>query len=296
MKNIIFCPEGGLGKIIASTAVAKGLRKKYPDDRLIVMTPWVDPYIHLDFIDRVYRTGLTTYFYHDYIKDKEFEIFKQEPYFNSKHINKKQHVIKSWFECFNLEYNNEVPTLKFSQVELQEVNKYKKDKPIFVIQTTGGPFTESQPYAWTRDMPISVIESVVAKYRDQYNFIQIARPGSYPIQDAMMLGEISKRELMALLTISDKSLLIDSCLQHAAAALNIKSTVLWVGTSPKVFGYSIHDNFIPQADYKLESNIEASLFDYDFNGRPHECPFETMDDLYDISEVIQSIETQKKAG
>jgi hypothetical protein len=45
-------------------------------------------------------------------------------------------------------------------------------------------------------------------------------------------------ELFSLLLVSQKRVLIDSCLQHAAAAaaLGLSSVVLWVGTSPKVFG------------------------------------------------------------
>ena len=53
---------------------------------------------------------------------------------------------------------------------------------------------------------------------------------------------MSGLELFSILAGSDRRVLIDSCLQHAAAAFKLKSTVLWVGTSPKVFGYNIHKN------------------------------------------------------
>ena len=43
-------------------------------------------------------------------------------------------------------------------------------------------------------------------------------------------------ELFALLVESKKRILIESCLQHAAAAFKLPSTVLWIGTSPIVFG------------------------------------------------------------
>jgi hypothetical protein len=49
---------------------------------------------------------------------------------------------------------------------------------------------------------------------------------------------------------SKKRILIDSCLQHAAAALKQQSTVLWVGTSPTVFGYNIHKNVIAKLPKK----------------------------------------------
>ena len=37
---VIFNPEGGLGKIIASTAVVRAIKKKYPDHKIIVISPW----------------------------------------------------------------------------------------------------------------------------------------------------------------------------------------------------------------------------------------------------------------
>ena len=35
---------------------------------------------------------------------------------------------------------------------------------------------------------------------------------------------------------------MDSFAQHLAAAMGVKSTVCWVTTKPKVFGYKLHDN------------------------------------------------------
>ena len=49
-------------------------------------------------------------------------------------------------------------------------------------------------------------------------------------------------QLFSILAQSQKRVLNDSCLQHAAAAFKLKSTVLWIGTSPSVFGYRLHDN------------------------------------------------------
>ena len=39
---VIFNPEGGLGKIIASTALIKPIKEKYPDHKVIVLTPWAE--------------------------------------------------------------------------------------------------------------------------------------------------------------------------------------------------------------------------------------------------------------
>jgi hypothetical protein len=82
-------------------------------------------------------------------------------------------------------------------------------------------------------------------------------------------------------------LLIDSCLQHAAAALGLQSTVLWVGTSPKVFGYNMHHNIVAQLPNTVKLP-DSYLFDYNFNGMVHECPlFDT--NIFDINEIIETL-------
>jgi hypothetical protein len=94
-------------------------------------------------------------------------------------------------------------------------------------------------------------------------------------------------ELFYLLLMSEKRILIDSCLQHASAALGLPSTVLWVGTTPDVFGYSLHKNIqakIP-SDIKLP---DSYLFDYNFNGLTHECPLIDTD-IFDMDEIIYNV-------
>jgi hypothetical protein len=82
-------------------------------------------------------------------------------------------------------------------------------------------------------------------------------------------------------------LLIDSCLQHAATALGLPSTVLWVGTSPKVFGYNLHNNIVAQLPNTVKLP-DSYLFDYNFNGMVHECPlFDT--NIFNINEIIESL-------
>ena len=69
-KYLIFHVEGGLGKNIASTAVVTHLKKKYPDRRIIVVSPYPEIFLNNKYIYRVYRFGATPYFYDDYIMEK----------------------------------------------------------------------------------------------------------------------------------------------------------------------------------------------------------------------------------
>ena len=51
--NIIFEIRGGLGKSIMSTAVLKCMRKKYPDDYIIVITGFPDVFIGNENVNKV---------------------------------------------------------------------------------------------------------------------------------------------------------------------------------------------------------------------------------------------------
>lgn len=286
----LFHIEGGLGKHIAATAVAKCIKTNYPERKLIIVCAYPEIFINLDFVYRVYRAGVTPYFYQDFIKGRDTLIFKQEPYFCSDHIHKKSSLIESWCKLYSLEWKGEQPELKFNIRQKQiGYSKWKRPRPILVLQTNGGPLKDQPlPYAWTRDMPPNLSEEIVRTFSEQYHIIQICRdarqalPGIEAVHEPML-----NMELFSLLLFSKKRVLIDSCLQHAAAALRLPSTVLWVGTSPKVFGYPLHENI--EATLPEEFMLPDSyLFDYNFNGHLHECPLMDLN-VFDVSQVLNAI-------
>jgi hypothetical protein len=289
-KYSIFHLEGGLGKHVAATAVARAIKNNHPDRNLIVVCAYPEVFLNLDFIHKVFRIGNTPYFYQDYIEGKDSLIFKHEPYFSTDHILKKTSLIESWCKVYGLEYKGELPELVFNLRQKQYgINKWVRNRPIMVIQTNGGPLTDQPyPYSWTRDIPQPTAQVLASHFSKDYHIIQIARNEANRLQGVEFINQpMSNMELFSLLLMSQKEILIDSALQHASAALGKKSTVLWVATSPKVFGYETHNNIqatLPK-DFKLP---DSYFFDYNFNGAIHECPL--MDDnIFDINEIIASI-------
>ena len=226
----------------------------------------------------------------DYINEKDSLIFKHEPYFTEDHIHKKLPLIQNWCKLLNLEYGGERPELVFNLRQQQVgINKWQRQKPVMVIQTNGGPLNEQPyPYSWTRDIPIDIAQQIVNSFKEYYHIIQICRHEANALQGVEVVKDpMSNMELFSLLLLSQKRLLIDSCLQHAAAALGLQSTVLWVGTSPKVFGYNIHNNIQAQLPNTVKLP-DSYLFDYNFNGMVHECPlFDT--NIFNINEIIESL-------
>jgi hypothetical protein len=287
----LFHIEGGLGKHIAATAVAKAIKNNYPERKLIVVCAYPEIFLNLNFVERVFRIGLTPYFYEDYIENKDVLIFRQEPYFNTNHIKKKQNLIESWCEVFNIPYSGEKPELKFNLRQLQYSNAiWRRQRPIMVIQTNGGPMVDQPyPYSWTRDIPYGVAQELVNHFAKDYHIIQIARNDENKLQGVEFVNrQMSNMELLSLLLHSSKEILIDSALQHASAALGKSSTVLWVGTSPQIFGYPQHKNIV--ASFPKEVKLHDSyMYDYNFNGEIHECSL--MDEnIFDLKEIISSIE------
>ena len=293
-KYAIFNPEGGLGKIIASTAIAKAIKEKYPDRTLIVVTPWPEVYLNNPLVERVYRPGAMPYFYQDYIKGKDTIVFKGEPYFNTGHLYNKQHLIKSWCETHSLKYDeNLTPELYFTSAESTRVQgQVVRDKPTLLLQTNGGMYKgNNMQYCWTRDMPYNQAQILCDELSKQFQIIHVTRPECPQLNNTETLQEVDKRTLMLMAGLCTKRILIDSCLQHAAAALKAKSTVLWVATHPEVFGYKLHNNIKPAVEFRDNQNtqyIDSSFFDYDFNGPEHEYPFASPD-VFNLQEIVDSL-------
>jgi len=290
-KFSIFHIEGGLGKHVAATAVAQTIKNNHPDRKLIVVCAWPEIFLNLSFVDRVYRIGTTPYFYEDYIHNKDSLIFKHEPYFTTEHIQQKMGLIENWCKLHNLQWNGEEPTLRFNFRQMQVgVNRWNREKPIMVLHTNGGPINnQPYPYSWTRDMPHFVGQNIVNTFKDQFHIIQICRHEVNALQGVEVVkDQMSNMELFYLLTLSKKRVLIDSCMQHAAAALKLPSTVLWVGTSPKIFGYDIHKNLKAQLSNEVKLP-DSYLFDYDFNGKVHECPILDPMTMFDMEEILLTV-------
>jgi ADP-heptose:LPS heptosyltransferase len=308
-KYSVFHIQGGLGKHIAATAVAKCIKNNYPDRKLIVVGVWTDVFMNLPFIDRVYQLGNTSYFYQNYIENQDSLIFHNEPYFTTDHIHKRLPLIQTWCKMYGLNYNGEMPELHFNALQKKiskEVwvkdngkgEKSKSKKPVMVIHTNGGMVTpDAKPFMWARDMPYDIAQQIVDKYHKKYTIYQCTKQNSEKCVNAHIVDygfyegamQLSTMEFLSVILHSDKRVLIDSSLQHAAAALKLPSVVLWNGTSPKVFGYDMHTNIetIKPHNFKLPGSY---LFDFDFNGAEHEYPFDDSEELYDIKEIFKAID------
>jgi hypothetical protein len=298
MKYSIFHIQGGIGKHIAATAVAKAIKANHPDRKLIVVCAYSDIFINLSYVHRVYTIGATQYFYQEYIQDKDSILFHHEPYYTTNHIHKRKRLIENWCDMYGLKYSGEKPDLIFNKLQYDISKKFwQRKKPVMIIHTNGGLMTaEARSYSWTRDMPFDLAQELVDHYKSKYHVIQLTKLNSPKLNDAEHVFATQERSLslmeyFSILLHAKKRILIDSSVQHAAVALNKKSTVLWNGTSPKVFGYDLHDNICTSVpyDFKLPGSY---LFDFDFDGNEVEYPYEEDTKLFDLNQIIKSVDAQ----
>ena len=296
-KYCLFHLQGGFGKHCASTAVAKCIKNNFPSRELIVTGVWTEIYQNLPFVDRVYQMGNTSYYYQTYVEGMDSLIFANEPYFTTDHVNKKLPLVQSWCKMYNLEYNGEMPQIKFNPLQRKGAKDFwpnrANGKPIMVIQTNGGMYQEQRPYLWARDMPVVLAQKLVDHYEKDYHIFQVTKPSSEILDGVEAIKDpMTNMELVSLLLHSDKRILIDSCLQHAAAALKLPSVVLWNGTSPKVFGWDMHNNIQAKkpAKCKLPNSV---LFDFDFTGQEAEYPYvDEDDDIFDFDKIVEAVDKE----
>ena len=290
-KYFIWHIQGGLGKNIAGTALINTIKQTYQDRKLIMVTSWPEVYLNNPNVDRVFQLGQSPYFYQDYIENKDVIISKHEPYHQTAHITKQKHLLENWCDLMNIKYTQQTPVILPNYSQGMLLSLWQRSKPIMVIQTGGGPMEgQKYPYSWTRDMPMEVAQQIVNKFSQQYHIIQVTRPNGYVLEGVERLDTpMSNMELFSLLVVSKKRVLIDSSLQHAAAALNLPSVVLWVGTSAKVFGYNLHKNIEAKLPKRANQLIGSYTFDYQFENNLHECPYMNVGEIFDLNTILSSI-------
>lgn len=289
--NIILSINGGMGKSIFATAVCKAIKKKYPNSKLIVVTGYPDVFLNLPYVDLSFNHGQETYFYEKYIQNQEVLVFANEPYLVTEHIQSKEHIIESWCRLCDVPYNGEMPEVEINEREIVYYsNRYQSDKPIMVIQTNGGGQQEHR-YSWARDIPHFAAKIIIEQYSTRYNIYHIRRDDQISFENTIPVQD-NYKAIAVLISRSEKRLFMDSFCQHLAAALQKKSTVLWIANSPKLFGYNIHDNILANSETKKPDLRNAFLTKYNIGGAFHEFPYETERQIFNIDNILASIDAQ----
>ena len=285
--NIIFQINGGIGKVIASTSICISIKKKYPDAKLIVISAYPEVFLGNKNVDRAFAFGQQAYFYQEYVENQEVLILAQEPYLETNHIKSKEHLVETWCNMYDLPFVQKHGELFLTQREKDFLGKgYVSEKPIFLIHANGGA-NDEQKYSWARDIPSNVVNKIIDEYSKDYHVVQMRREHQIAYDGASSVLD-SFRHLLVLMLLSEKRLFIDSFSQHAAAALNLPSTVLWIAHNPDVFGYEIHNN-IQALPHTIKPELRGSYFSkFNMIGDPVEFPYNNELEIFDVNQIIKS--------
>ncbi len=290
--NIIFQINGGIGKNVIATAVCEGLKKKYPNGKLIVVSGYPEVFVNNPFVDKCFHFNQTTYFYKEYLDGKDFEVFCHDPYLTTSHIKQNEHLINTWFNLFGLVYDNEQPRLFLTDREVSFYrSKLMSDKPVLIMQTNGGAENQALKYSWARDIPYHVGAKVVEEFAPTHNILHIRRDDQPQYSNTIQLKE-DFRVIAALLPLAQVRLFMDSFAQHTAYAMGCKATVLWIANKPEVFGYAVNDNILANP-FTVQPDLRHSyLGKFDISGNPLEFPYNNEAEMFDVDKVIASLKAQ----
>lgn len=302
-ESVIFCVDGGIGKNIMATVPLRAIKKKYPDKKIIVVCGYTEVFAHNPNVHRVYHFSQAQYVYDDYINNGKSIILRKEPYIEYDYLYKNKHLTQVWCELMDLEWDNSKPDLFFTDSEVEGAREFLKSKkrPVLLTHLTGGaiaPLGNPTPKMYVRSLPMDIANEVVTKLRDDYHIISIAGQNQ-PIPDYTERATYMLRQVMALAFYADKSLYIDSFMQHTAAAIDKKAVVLWGGTSPKVLGYDLHTNLTQEkcpTPYCHRPN--SYLFDMMPYGVPWDCKHSEICMKYDVDKIVNVVKEleEKKAA
>ena len=64
---------------------------------------------------------------------------------------------------------------------------------------------------------------------------------------------------------------------------------MWVGTSPKVFGYKMHTNLEANLPKRANQLIGSYTFDFQFENNIHECPYMDVKQIFDVNTILSNI-------
>ncbi len=290
--NVIFQIDGGLGKSIMATAMVKVIRKRYKNSHIIVVTAYPDVFLNNPHINECFRIEEMGGAYLKYVKDQDCKIFTEDPYRNTSFLTDKEHLFKTWCRIYGLNYNNEQPQLYLTQPEVDYFKPfYQVEKPILAIQPNGGPQGQGFQYSWTRDIPQPTMNEIIKHYKEDYTIVHIKREDQQQYPDTLHALD-GFRSIAILLQLSSKRLLIDSFSQHLAAAMDKKSTVCWVTTKPKIFGYKLHDNIIA-TPFTKEPQLERSVYQpFNLAQDISSIPYNDLNEIFNANAIIESINKQ----
>ena len=274
--NIVLYIQGGLGKVILSTAVIRSYKSAYPESKIVVVSGYPEVFFNNRDIYRFYNFS-QPYLYEDYYSNKDYVVFAYDPYLSNDWIKKSdKHLIEIWCDILGVKSVQDKPLLFFSSAEVDELDMMiKTDKPLLVVQSSGG--SNESARSWTRNPPLNELNSYISKFRDKYFVIDLCLPNSPKIVCDQRVDSLSRRQAMALIYYSHHFIGIDSFGMHTRAASGNKCDIFFIlEDMSKRIGYKSINAIVPKKEItdliKKTSDYMSNLLGYHIESTGENCP------------------------
>jgi hypothetical protein len=311
IKHIIFVAEGGIGKVICSTAIIKRLAEEFPEKKIIVMTGYPDIFMYNPNVYKCFNFGNPLYFYDDFVNAESF-VIKAEPYTEYNYMFQEQHLIDSWCGMIGIKRNDAMPEMFFMDNELEAAQAYidkitqNGKKKFVILQWIGGIIPQEKSdlamldvlgRMHRRSLPKSVAQKLANKLVSRDYVVGTVQHPNFPdIQgvEKLFFPNAPVRGIVALLKFAEGFIGIDSFIHHAATVFNKNGVVIWGGTNPKKLGYACQKNLTKEVcKTPFCHRPDSYVFDATSIGSIWNCPYNTKCLQCDADEIMQAYEELK---
>ena len=281
MKGVLVHINGGMGKCVLFTAVAKSFKQQYPDQELVVVSGFPEVFLNNRNVDRNFafnQHGL----WRQYYSNDDYDVVAQDPYLHEDWIKgKSRHLIDVWCDLLDVDSLYDRPELFFSGPEVEDLQRMiNVDRPLLVVQSTGG----SNPGAvsWTRNPPTTELDDFLSKFSDSHYILHLCQPQTPGLKSVNQRMEgMSRRQALCLVYFAQEFVGIDSFGLHTRAANPNAGPSHFFLCLPEVRKRVAYEsdaiNYVPlteEAYSYLESNwaYYATLSRYTLEEAPENCP------------------------
>ena len=248
-SKIILFIQGGAGDILAHTPMIRGMRKKYPDDELIVLSTYSQLLEGNPNIDKLITLKDPQDFYSEYILGKNVRFFKKHFVYDAL-MDLPAAGVKCLPEfickCYDVEYDGENLDYFITDYEKRAAKTFTSQftKPIILLHIFGAVPSDGARNKTNalKDLNPSIVAPIVAKYKDKYDFLQIGLKDEPLVPGAFDCLEMPLRDAIALIPLAKSYIFIESIFAHCTNALNTSGVVVFQNTNPEFFGYKNNFN------------------------------------------------------
>lgn len=310
MQKIGIIVEGGIGKNIAAVGAVKWIKENVKEISDIVVFA-SHHYVFQNTEITAYNLSEPRIF--EMYSPREYFIFKPEPYhlpeWHKGRINISTAIVKMTLKILGLEerypVSEVIPFFKVGKDEELRARNFifsalsqntsLSNKPILLFQPFGGyTYTNPDTNLTGRELSIELAKQLADRLSQDFFVIQVKAQNEPPV--TTYFTNTTVRNSIAFLKFANLIVAVDSFLQHAARALNVKGVVLVGSTDENSISYP---NF-----HKIVRNKKCNIAPCmrPFWGYPdlqmHEgvlgpwkCPNSYVCTDFEVDEIIEAVQS-----